>query len=774
MRTEGELAASRYAARNRREKDRQRRTAVTLTPGGRSLTLPAIPRATESAQSIDFGHVLRVLRRRSWLVVLFALIGLGAGFWVQSQITPRYTSSVSLLLEPKRADSFGAETQFGTVMVDSAKIASVVSVIESADMLGRVVVAERLDTVPEFGDPRVSVLRRWLGMLPFMEAPKQDNSTDARLGRALDRLARAVRVDRVGMTYVLEIEVAAGSAELAHKLAGAIASTYLDDQVVRKTATTQRDSLWLGQRLQEVSANLERDEEAVDRIRKQYGLVETDHGPNATTDRQAITDLNAQLTQAQADVATKRAKYDQVNRIRTSGGSLETLSEAANSQVIMDLRKTQADIAARLADLSANYNPGYPEIRRLKEHQAAVDRQIGAEVSRLADGLRNDYETAVARERDLQARMDAATRSEGGGDSAEGRVKLREAQRAAEASRSLYDSLMARWRDVQQQQTREEPEGRVISQASLPDRPSSPKPFLFPAAGAVVFLLFGLGLTVGPAVLSRRYTSIADVEKRLGLLVLGAMPKVRRRDLRFARRKLSMVDYATRKPLSPFAESLRSLRAYLRISPDSAPTVMQVTSSVPGEGKTTTAAALAVSAASAGVSTVLVDADVRSAALSAMFGLRDEEGLAEVLQLGVPFRSVSRDIGNLPLTVIGAGSMLMSRPDVVDSSRMAALLRELTDNYSLVILDSPPVLAVSDALVLSKHADATVLVIQWQSTTRDLVDSAVKMLRSVAAPLVGVMLNKIDLSKVGQYEYGYKYEYGPRYSARPGARPQNH
>jgi capsular exopolysaccharide synthesis family protein len=245
---------------------------------------------------------------------------------------------------------------------------------------------------------------------------------------------------------------------------------------------------------------------------------------------------------------------------------------------------------------------------------------------------------------------------------------------------------------------------------------------------------------------------------------------LKRRDLSQARRKVSVVDYTKQKPLSRFAESLRTLRVYLRIYADGTPTVLQITSAVPGEGKSTTAAALAMSAAAAGVRTVLLDVDLRTASLSDMFGLREREGLADILELGVPVQSVVRELNDMPLAVIGAGSSFLPQPDLVNSRQFEALLDELAKTYSLLILDSPPVLPVSDALVIAKHADATILVVQWRATTRNLVEQAAKMLRTVNAPLVGAMFNKVDEAKMGSAAYGYHYNYGYGKPTRPGGR----
>ena len=722
---------------------------------------------------IDLGTLFRTLRRRFYIPIVMTMLGLALGIWAQSLIKPRYTSYVEILLDPRRTDAFGAETQFGTVYVDSAKIASVVSIIESSELLGRVSKDLNLANDPEFGEAGISTLRRLLSFLPIAQQPAPPNDPRTREGRALARLAQAVRAERVGMTYVLTVSASAGRPEMAQKLAETVAEAYLDDQLTLKRAATQRDSAWLADRLKEASHQLMQSEEAVEAIRRKYGLLETDRGAGATTDRQTLTELNAQLTQARADIAASKARYEQAERIRAAGANLEALPEAVSSHGIENLRKNQTDIATRLADLSRIYSDNFPEVRRLKEQQALLQKQIDAEVGRIVEGLRAEYETAVARESGLRQQLGQISSSENSVASSDGRIQMRDAQRVVEANRALHDSLMTRLRDVQQQQTREDPEARIISRADIPDRASWPKPLLLPAGSGALFLLLGLGLTLGPTLLENRFVSVVDVERRLGLLVFGSMPLLTRRDLTSSRKRVSVADFTARKPLSRFAESLRTLRAYLRISNDGDPSVLQVTSSIPGEGKSTTAAALAISAATAGVRTVLVDVDLRSASLSAMFDLRRKEGLVDILDLGVPYRAVIRELEDMPLAVIGAGSAFLPRPDLVNSAQFTALLRELTRNYSLVILDTPPVLPVSDALVIAKHADATILVVEWRATARKLAEQAVKVLRSINAPLVGAMLNKVDVSKISQYEYSYTYEYGRQRSGSGNAKSRH-
>ncbi len=734
--------------------------AGMLVPAS-GVSVPFQPQAPAEGGGFDLGLIFRTLRRRFYVPLLLAIIGVAGGVWLQSAIQPRYTSFVEILLDPRRADAFGAETQFGTVLVDSSKIASVVSIIESSELLRRVVRDLHLADDPEFGAPPSSLRAKLLGFLPGAVPYIPPNDPQTREERALVRLEKAVRAERVGVTYVLDVSASSSNPEMAQKIAQAVADTYLDDQITLKRTAVQRDILWLAERVDGARKQLMQSEEAVEAVRRKFGLVDTDRGVGVTTDRQAVSDLNAQLTQAQTDLAARRARYQEAERLRASGGSLEGLPEAANSRVIENLRKAETDVASRLSDLSRIYADNFPEVRRLRDQDAVLQKQITAEIGRIVDGLRAEYDTAAARERGLREQLAQSTADENSTAKSDGRIQLRDAQRVVEADRTLHGSLLTRLRDVQQQQTREEPEARVISRADMPDRPSWPKPFLLPLGGGAGFLLLGLGFTLAPTLLEGRFVSVADVERRLGLLVFGGIPLLRRRDLVSPRRRASVADYAARKPLSHFAESLRTLRAYLRISADGQPSILQVTSSVPGEGKSTTAAALAISAATAGVPTVLVDVDLRSSSLSAMFDLRGKEGLADILELNKPYRSVIRELDDMPLAVIGAGSAFLPRPDMVNSKRFEALMRDLTQHYGLVILDTPPVLPVSDALVIAKHVDATILVVEWRATMKKLAEQAVKVLRTINAPLVGVMLNKVDISKVSRYEYGYAYHYGP-------------
>lgn len=324
-------------------------------------------------------------------------------------------------------------------------------------------------------------------------------------------------------------------------------------------------------------------------------------------------------------------------------------------------------------------------------------------------------------------------------------MQLLQAQRVVEANQGLYDSLLERRREVEKQQNRHEPEARIISAAKFPRFPSFPKPFLFPIGGAALGLLSSVALTLLVPMCKNRFAHPADAERGLALPVLGVVPNLRRRDLMMGRQKVSPIDYALRRPLSRFAESLRLVRAALRLGDVNGPRIVHVTSALPGEGKSTIAAALAISAARAGLRPILVDTDMRRSSMSAIFSLPAEEGgLVEVVKQDGPAAVSIRDYDGISLGILGVGSAVVPQPDIVATSRFAALLQDLSTKYDLIILDSPPVLAVSDALTVASAADVTILVIDSVGTPKDAVQQVVRTLRTYGASLAGVILNHND------------------------------
>ena len=234
--------------------------------------------------------------------------------------------------------------------------------------------AEGLAERPEFGDPAPSLLQAYGGWIPFLQpTPRPPDTAEARELRTLQRLRRAVKVTRVGITYVIKVDVSLPSPGMAQRVARAVGDAYLADQLEAKYQLTRRDARWLSERLTDLRDEVKRSEEEVEHVRQHYNLTETDHAQGSTVARQQITELNSELLRAEEEVASRQARYQQAERIQRSEGNLEGLTEVSASHVIESLRQKQSELNQRLADLTTRYAPNSPE-RHTRRDGAALHR----------------------------------------------------------------------------------------------------------------------------------------------------------------------------------------------------------------------------------------------------------------------------------------------------------------------------------------------------------------------------------------------------------------
>lgn len=714
------------------------------------------------ASGFDVKRLLGTLRRRLPLIVALPILFSAIGIAAFMAVTPRFVSSVQVMLDPLRSTNPGPQSEFGGLPIDITRLNSVTAVITSPTLLRRVVEAESLADHPELGGSQPGFLANIRAGIPFLAAPPAPErvSREERAQLALQRLQTAVRATRLGFSYIVRIDVTTSDADLSQRVARAIGDAYLLDQLESKLVEARRASVWMAQRLTELRNDLVESEREVERIRRDFGLLELTSG--TTVNRAQVMEINTQLQTARGELVTRQSRLDQAVRIQRSGGSIEALGEVATAGTIGALRGTLNDISRRLGDLQQRYSARHPDVLRAEEERRAIERQLGAEVGRIVSSLRNDVESGTARVRALElelARLTASTERTAEG----GEVALREAQRRVEANRSLYDTFLNRAKDLEQRAEFQQAEGRIIAPATLPSSPSFPNLILFVALPFLFGLILGVGLAFLLALLESSFVSSTEVEQELGVPSLATLPLLSNRDLRDTGKRLSIIQYALRRGLSRFSEGLRAVRVGLQLSNvDRPPQIVQVTSSVPGEGKSTLASAMAISSAAAGRSTVLVDCDFRHPSVSALFDLRANEGLVDILLGTKTIDDVKVSQGDVPLDIISTGQGTKSPPDLMNSIKFGELLAELSKRYEVVLVDTPPLLAVTDARIVAERVDSVVIVVEWRNTPREIVRQALAVLGNAQNKIAGIVLNKVDFGKMKRYGYGYGYGYSYR------------
>jgi polysaccharide biosynthesis transport protein len=736
------------------DNDRQRRAIQVTTPEPNAFSVQ---------------QLVGIVVRRWRMVCGIGLLTMLAGTVIFFSLTPRYTAEALILIDPKAPDSIGPGTNFGTaVAVDATKIASVATVIQSNEMLERVVKSEKLYDDPEFGAVHRGLLKRLLALFPGYHSDDQPAGQEERIDTAVARLQKATSVARESFTYIVSVDVGSSNPVKAAQLAQAVSEGFITHQLEANYEAARRDAAWLTDRIAEMRKEVVRGDEAVAEIRRAYGLTATDTGQTSTVASQRITELNAAIGASETELSRTQAKAEQARRVRQSGGDIEGLPDVMASSVITALRSQLAEIAKKLAEmqpLPSQRGIVYrrPDVIRAEEARRAIEGQISAEVDRIIAKLENDY---AASRNHVDALKHELARLTGTGAvaKAEGQAKLQEAQSVANANRQIYDSLLNKLKDLEQSQTKQVQEARIIEKARVPDVPSFPNRTVFIFASLGAASLLGLGGAFAAEYFSAdRMRSSAfvvpvQIEQSLCLPMLASVPLLTAADDK--QTGSDFLNYLVANRHSHFAEALRSIRfGLLGAEGDKLGKTIQITSAVSGEGKSVVATTLALSAALSGARVVLIDCDFRHPTATKLFRLTKAAGFADLLSARAEWQQIGHNHAHPSLTVVPAGNCDQRSFELIGSPRMTEVLKYASDHYDIVFLDGPPVLPVSDAALIAKIADKTMLLIEWNKTDRDLVCRAIDSINLHKGTVAGVVLNKVNLAAIKTYGAYYSKYY---------------
>ncbi|HSI39140.1 MAG TPA: polysaccharide biosynthesis tyrosine autokinase [Xanthobacteraceae bacterium] len=733
-------------------------------------------RPSEGTNLLDVPHILDFLNRRWRLIAMVAAAIISLTFIVLLVLTPRYTAQTEILLDLRQQTVSSPDQLMPGAVFDPLVVDSQIAIIKSVSLLRRVVEKENLVNDPEFGvDPNAgppwySFITNFIRSLtssgtpePVAEAGEDAIPRDVRI--TIARLQQALTVTREGATYVLLVEFSSEDPVKAARLSNAISNAFILDQLEARFDAARRSASWFDQRLQTLRDELRKSEEAVESFRAQNNLVGPSNGTGITTtlNETQMSEISGNLVAARADAAEKQAKFAQAQRIIREGGNVQAVPDVLRSQVISNLRGQQAEVNRREADLVARYGERHPLVVNVRAERRELERQINAEVTRVIGVLKNDYDVAQSRVDSLASSVATAS-GQAGTDNALS-VRLRELERVALANKTLYESFLGQSKIATEQTSFQVREARIISAATTPSIPTFPKTLLIMILAGVAGVMVGAGLAVLLEALNAGFNSPRQVEETLGLPVLTSIERADLSDFTARDGGPVLAAYLLAKPLSRYSESIRSLRAGIQMSDvDNPPKVIQVTSSAPNEGKTSIALSLAVSSASSGKKTVLVDCDLRRPTASSLFGLQGQPGLVELLTQTASHEGILHRDKATGVFVLPAGGRTQNPPDLLSSQRMQQLIDHLRQNFDLVVIDTPPIGPVIDAALLASIADKVLFTVRWSATSRELVQHAVDQIPG-DRKICGVALNMIDVRrapKYGRYSY-YSSNYYNKY-----------
>lgn len=730
--------------------------------GAPLLSAPSV----EGENVITLQRVIRAVRRRLGVMLAVFALTFAAVAFQTFQLEPKYSATSRVVINSRDQNVVDIGAVISGMTGNIGAIETEAEILRSRSLIEKLVKRLDLTNNPEFNaakavpsdwDKNIAGMKAFMrGLVPFGGADKAKNTPPvdpkdaarAELDGVISAVRDAVVVNRLSSTFIIEISATSRDPKTAAAIANALADVYLDNQLDTKFEATRRAQEWLDARVSELREELRDAESRVEAHRASTGLLRT--GGDTLTE-QTIREINAQLTAAQSDYAMKSARLRNMNEQMRAGASIDTIAEAQNSQTIGNLRAAQSALTARKSDVVRRYDVKHPEYQKVIAEEQDNQRQINAELQRIASSL--EQEVMIARERvgSLQGSLGRA-KSELAANNRAG-VEQAALERDATATRTLFEEFNGRFKETSELKGITEADAAVDSYAPVPNSPS------FPNTNLNLMLGFMLGLALAGAVglilelLDNYMSSPEEVEQVAGVPYIGQVPLLPAAGA-FNKTRIAPGDYLVDKPHSGFAESFRHLRASIMFADiDKAAKTVAVVSSLPSEGKTSMTFCLGRMAAMSGTRTIVIDGDIRMRQLTETSGVASEAGLLEYLFGEARLEDVVKQDEKTGLHVLPLSDRKHTPRDVFGSRAFDALLLLLQQSYDLIVIDTGPILLMAEARVVTSKVDQVVVATRWRKTQRNTLRDTMKILNDFHANVAGVVLTFVDLRKKGHLAY---------------------
>jgi len=724
--------------------------------------------AEEVPHLLDYLHV--ILKRRwvvlSCLLIVFTTVAIGT-----LKKKPIYEGKVLIEINPEQPNvlNFQEVLQLTSVDIESYRETQY-KVLQSRTLAEHVIDDLKLCRYPEFykGSLLFGLIQVVPDKIPSASDPEPpDRSMDA-YRNTVRHFIDNIDVSPVRRSNLVELSFYSENAELAARIANQLSTDYIDQNLQVKWDEANKASEWLSGKLVGLKAKLEKSDDALQSYARANSIIFVEEKQNLVNER--LKQLQEEYTKAQALRFQKESLYNLVQ-----AGRVQDLPGVLSNGLIQNLATRLAELERDYAQLTATVKPEYPKAIALKKQIDAMQESLDRQKKALAENIVDDYRSALANEKFLAQAVDEQKKEVN--DVAEKSIQYNILKREVDANKQLYEGLLTRMKEATVSAGLTASNVRIVDTAQVPKAPVKPRVALNLALGIVLGAAFGVGLAFLQEYLDNTLKTPDEVERLLRLPSLGLLPDYSPDGTgKGSDKGLATVKHGSDGAIAPAVqtgreavEAYRSLRTSILLSAHPVPKMLLITSAVPSEGKTTITVNLGAMLASLGSKVVIVDCDIRKPSCHRSTGVENKPGFVQCLTGHVELADAILPVPGVPnLSVIPCGPIPPNPAEVLSSPVTPELLNKLRSQFEYVLVDSPPLLTVSDSRILSTLTDAVVLVTRAYGTPYDVVRRARELLYHTGARILGVALNSVDVHKQGGYGYGdgygfYRYGYGYGY-----------
>ena len=719
--------------------------------------------------STDSGHLLdylKVLHKRRWTAATAFLLVVGGIMLYTFTATPIYETRTRLLIEADNPNIISFKEVIDEQGAKADYYQTQYNILQS-----RILAHKTLEELHLWDNPYLgqSATRPGFFARLFGEHSRdQQSARPAAAGdespeqsRAIDRFLTNLTVSPIRNSRLVDIRFRLPDPELATRVVNALAKNYIQQNLEYRFVASKEASDWLGERLDENRKQVEQAEAALQQYREQNDAIPLENRESIIV--QKLSDLSAAVTQAKTDRFQKQAVYAQLESLRQSGDALDSFPAILSNTYIQQQKAYLAQLQSQYTQLSEKLGERHPEIIKVESAIHMSQTKLDGEIAKIVQSVRNEYKAALAKENSLIQELNQQKLEAQG--MARKSIDYSVLERDVQSSKQIYESLLQRAKETGISSELKTSNIRIVDRAEQPRAPVAPRKMLNLALALVAGVILGLALAFFFEYVDSSIKTPDEIRTYLGLTTLGMVPALNARTMK------------GREPLinsgvpPNFAEAFRAMRTnVLFAAADEGARTLVITSTGPGEGKTLVAANLAIGFAQAGQRVILIDADMRRPRVHQMFGQRQEPGLSN-LMVGhaVPTATICKS-GVPGLWLLPSGRIPPNPAELLGSRRFKEFITLLSQHFDAVIIDSPPIMAVTDSAIAASAASGVVFVVGAEMTSRQAARAAIEQLQKGHPRFLGAVLNRVEFERNAYYYSGYyRREYAQYYQAATAA-----